>query len=259
MHAEELRGFLASDLCRAQAVLADLDGCLIAGDRVLPDVPALVACCGERLWIVSNNSTDTAASLSARLAAMGLTVPPARILLAGEQTLHRIAAERPGARLALYADRPILALAQGLGLRPDRQRPDLAVLARDTGFGFADLAELMAHLHHGLPLWLSNADASHPGPDGTPRPETGALFAGLGAAFPDLRPQSLAKPAPDLLRLALKRAGVAATQAVFLGDTVATDGAAALAAGVRFVLLARPDAGAAGHAEPQAGGGGMAC
>ena len=38
------------------------------------------------------------------------------------------------------------------------------------------------------------------------------------------------------------RAGVAASEAVFIGDTPETDGAAAAAAQVEFVLLKRPGA-----------------
>jgi pyridoxal phosphatase len=177
---------------------------------------------------------------------MGLAIAPSRILLAGEQTLRRIARERPGARIALYAAAPLQDLACALGLHPDRLTPDMAVLARDTGFGFCDLRELAAHLHHGLPLWLTNADASHPGPDGTPEPETGALFAAVTAAVPGIVVRQLGKPDPYLLDLALNAAGVRADQAIFLGDTPSTDGAAAAASGIPFVLIARPQPVSAG-------------
>jgi pyridoxal phosphatase len=231
---------LERGLCEARVVLADLDGCLVAGERALPGAAALVARAGARLWIVSNNSTDTAPTLARRLARLGLAVGPERLVLAGEATLRRIAAEAPGARVALFAAEPLQGLARDLGLVHDRARPDLALLARDTGFGFADLAELIALAHRGVPLWLANGDATHPGPAGVPQPETGALFAALAAAVPGLVPACLAKPAPDLIHAALARAGAAPAEAVFLGDTPATDGEAARRAGVRFVRIAAP-------------------
>ena len=62
----------------------------------------------------------------------------------------------------------------------------------------------------------------------------------LTAAVPGLAIPTVGKPRPDLLQLALARAGVAPADAVFIGDTPETDGAAARAAGVEFVLLRRP-------------------
>jgi HAD superfamily hydrolase (TIGR01450 family) len=232
--------FLRGGWTGRPAVLADLDGCLISGDRVLPQVPALFAACGPRLWIVSNNSTDTAAGLSQRLAAMGLDQPAARILLAGEETLRALASERPGARVALFATPALQALAQGLGLVPVTDRADVAVLARDTGFCFSDLARLAALVQRGTPLWLTNPDPGHPGPNGLAVPETGALFAALRAMVPQVQPTCIGKPAPDLIRKALARAAVLPGAAVYIGDTPQTDGAAAAAAGVEFVQIAPP-------------------
>jgi pyridoxal phosphatase len=235
-----MQDFLATGMAGRSAVLADLDGCLISGETVLADVPELFARFGSLLWIVSNNSSDTAFTLSARLARTGLEIAPQRIFLAGEQTLRRIAMDRPGARIALYAAAPLQDLACDLGLHLDRKAPQLAILARDPDFAFCDLCELVEHLHHGVPLWLSNKDTSHPGPDGTPVPETGALFAALKAAIPGIVYTQLGKPDPYLPELALRHAGAHADQTVFIGDTQATDGGAAIASGIPFVLIARP-------------------
>lgn len=231
---------VSTRLSGCPAILVDLDGCLISGTTVLAAVPDLFEQYGNLLWIVSNNSVDTAASLSNRLAQMGLSIAPEHIFLAGEQTLRRIAQDRPGARIALYAASPLQDLARELGLHLDRRTPEMAVLARDPGFTFCDLRELTAHLHQGLPIWLTNTDACHPGPDGTPEPETGALYAALSAVIPRIVVRQLGKPDPFLLDLALKAAGVCPDQAIFLGDTQATDGEAAGASGVPFVLIARP-------------------
>lgn len=235
-----LRQFLAGDGPERAAVLSDLDGCLISGTSVLPFVSELFARCGERLWIVSNNSTDTAETLSTRLASMGLMIAPARILLAGEETLRRIAQDRPGARVALYAAPVLRRLAARLGLIEDLTAPELAILARDPGFSFSDLTRLMHHAARGLPVVATNPDPSHPDAEGFPVPETGALMAALRAALPGLAMPAMGKPEPDLARIALTRAGVAASEAVFLGDTPETDGIAAQRAGIDFVLLRRP-------------------
>jgi HAD superfamily hydrolase (TIGR01450 family) len=223
-------------------VLCDLDGCLIAGDRALPGAARLVATCGDRLWIVSNNSTDTAETLAVRLSCLGLHIPTNRIILAGEETLRALASTRNGMRIALFAADPLLALADDLGLLRTDVDPDVTVLARDPGLTLLRLSRLAALVHRGVPLHLTNPDPSHPGDDGAPVPETGALLAALAAVVPAVSPACLGKPSPDLLRIALARAGAAPADAVFLGDTPQTDGSAARAAGVPFILVARPEA-----------------
>lgn len=240
-----LEAFLNSDGPMRPAVLADLDGCLISEGQPLPFVDALFARCGERLWIVSNNSTDTSQGLALRLCSLGLPVTAARCLLAGEETLRRLALEKPGARVALFASAPLQRLAVTLGLILDKDRPDVVVLARDTGLRFDNLTQLMAFVHRGLEVWLTNPDPFHPAPDGTPVPETGAIWAAVAAAAPEARFRCLGKPAPDMPVQALLRAGVSPADAIFIGDTPETDGASAQAAGVAFVLLHRP-----GHRQP---------
>lgn len=235
-----MRDVLSGPWPERAAVLSDLDGCLISGATVLPGVHDLFARAGERLWILSNNSSDTGATLSARLAGLGLEIPAARILLAGEDAVRTLAATMPGARAAIFAAPALRDLADALGLHLAEGQVDVALLARDPGFDMADLARLMRLAHRGVPVWLANPDPTHPAADGAPVPETGALFAALRAAFPALEAPCRAKPSATMLLTALERAGVAPDQAVFLGDTDATDGAAARAAGVPFILLARP-------------------
>ncbi|CUH65073.1 Ribonucleotide monophosphatase NagD [Thalassovita gelatinovora] len=235
-----LRQFIDGCWPDRAAILADLDGCLLSGETVLPDVPELFTRCADRLWIVSNNSADTAQTLSARLAKLGLALPAERILLAGELTLRALAADRPGTRVALYVNPPLQALARELGLRPDRDQPQSVVLGRDTALSFADMARIAELVHAGVPISLTNPDTSHPGADGTPQPETGAIWAAIKSMIPQARMSSVGKPAPDLPREALRRACVTPDEAVFIGDTEETDGVAATAAGVDFVRLVRP-------------------
>jgi len=241
-HAIGLDEFMRAPLARRMAVLADLDGCLISGQTILPHVADLLEQCAGRFWVVSNNSTETSTELSVRLEMMGLPIPAGRILLAGEETLRAIAVERPGARVALFCTPALRRFATSLGLREDRSTPDMAFLGRDTGFTFDDLTQLVVLAHRGVPVRLSNPDPVHPAADGTPVPETGALWAALACAVPGATHSCIGKPAPDMLRRALARAGVLPGAAVFIGDTLETDGAAAAAAGVEFVLLRRPGA-----------------
>lgn len=232
-------GLSAADVDGAALVFADLDGCLISEGRAYPDTAAFVAGCGARLWIVSNNATHTAAELSVELAQIGVPVPPDRILLAGEQTLLHLVRTAPGAGLALYATGSLRDRAASLGLRTDVAEPEHVLLCRDMSFAMPQIEEVARHLARGAALWVSNTDLSHPGLDGQPVPETGALLAALRAVMPDLTFRCLGKPHTHMAAQVLHVAGARAADAVFIGDNAETDGKFAAAADIPFIHLRR--------------------
>ncbi len=244
-----------------EAIFSDLDGCLVSGRHVYPNVREFVARHADRLWIVSNNSSDTAETLSHRMAAVGLAIGARRILLAGEQAVRRIAASRPGAAISLYAEPPIRNLARSLGLRTEARKPDIVLLARDAGFTVRDLGRLIDEVHDGAAFVVTNIDTVHPDDRGRPVPETGAIVAAVRACVPSIRFTSIGKPAPDLVELGLRLSGAPPAACVFIGDNAGTDGVAAAAAGVRFVHLRRmtangaPAAGALAMPDAAAAGG----
>ncbi|WP_417678967.1 HAD-IIA family hydrolase [Roseibium sp.] len=224
------------------AVLCDLDGCLVAGGQPLSGALEFADAVADRLWIVSNNSADTGETLSDRLALIGFDIPDDRICLAGEVAVNRIARDYPGAALQVFAEDPIRDLAETLGLRPVDTAPDVVLLARDPRFTIADLQRLLKALHQGADLIVANLDATHPDPDGLPVPETGALAAAVRLCKPDVVLRSVGKPEPTLIDLALGRSGATAETSVFVGDNPATDGEAAARAGLAFIHVARPPA-----------------
>lgn len=223
---------------RAGLVLCDLDGCLISEGRAFADAAAFVAACGARLWVVSNRSDTTAPELARQLDAMGLPVPGERILLAGEVALEQLA-KRGLRRLRLCAAPPLADRARALGLDSEAASPEAVLLCRDPSVTVETLGELLTLIAAGASLWVANEDLSHPGQDGRPVAETGALLAALRAIEPDLRWTSPGKPDPLMLDIARERAGVARAETVFVGDNAATDGAAARAAGLTFLHLQR--------------------
>lgn len=232
--------YLSLQLEGADAILCDLDGCLISGDHIFPDACDFIEQFRSRLWVVSNNSSDTAASLADRLRRHGVNLPANRIVLAGEETVRRLAAALPGARVAVHASPAIGALAHELGLHVTDDDVEAVVLGRDPAFVLRGLGLLISQLRTGASLHVTNLDLTHPSVNGTPVPETGALLAALCACLPILRFHSIGKPDRTLLDIALERAGAGSHSTVFIGDNLVTDGAAAALAGMRFIHLVRP-------------------
>ncbi len=234
----------------ARAVLCDLDGCLAESNVALPGAAAFARSLGERLYIVSNNSTHDPLGLSQELALHGLEVPPHRIVLAGLLAVETIARRRPGARI-LIAGSPVLrARARMLGLQLVSREADVVLLARDTGFDYARLESIVRELSAGAELFASNSDVSHPGRNGRLIPETGCLLAAVRACLPETACTVIGKPKPALYEEALRRAGCSASEAIMVGDNPATDISGALLLGMDALLVGRhPLAEAAGPEE----------
>lgn len=221
----------------ARLVMIDLDGCLAFGGVPHPAAAAFLASVADRYVVLSNNSSDTPASLAAVLATGGLAVDPSRILLAGTLMIDILARDQPRARVNLVACREMRAYARVRKLRLATRGVEVVALARDITLTYAKIAAAVAALHGGAELIVSNPDITHPGLGHVPVPETGALLAVLTACFPGAAPRIVGKPHTLLFESALARFGVAAGEAVMIGDNGLTDGAGAERSGIRPVLV----------------------
>ncbi|MGO1119763.1 HAD-IIA family hydrolase [Rhodovibrionaceae bacterium A322] len=230
-----------SRLNKAEVVLADLDGCLATANIPLPGARELAQQLGDKLYIVSNNSRDLSEGLSAQLRQQGMAVAAGNILLAGHLTVELIAQQTPGGRVQFFGSDELAELARNLGLNLTDDQPDVVMLSRDTSFTYDKLQCIARSLKSGARLIVSNPDLTHPGPDGVPVPETGALLAAVRSVAPGLPEENIqiiGKPEPAIYLAALQKAGgVAPQKAVMLGDNPLTDVAGATALGMPAILL----------------------
>lgn len=226
-------------IARARAVLCDLDGCLAESNLPLPGAAAFARHLGERLYIVSNNSTHDPLGLSQELALQGLEVPPHRIVLAGPLAVETIARRRPGCRVLIAGGAVLRARARSLGLTPAWRDVDAVLLARDTGFTYERLEAIVGALAAGADLYAVNPDVSHPGRHGRIVPETGALLAAVRACLPEVHCTVIGKPRPALYVEALRRAGCTADQAIMIGDSPSTGISGARLLGMDALLVGR--------------------
>lgn len=223
----------------ARAVLCDLDGCLAESNVALPGAAEFARSLGERLYLVSNNSTHDPLGLSQELALDGLEIPPHRIVLAGLVTVETIARRRPGARILIAGSSVLRARARMLGLIPAARDVDVVLLARDTAFDYTRLEALVRELGSGAEFFATNSDVSHPGRNGRPVPETGSLLAAVRACLPETTCTVIGKPKPALYEEALRRAGCSPGEAIMIGDNPSTDISGALLLGMDAILIGR--------------------
>lgn len=228
---------LRARLDAARLVLCDIDGCLIEDDRPCPGAIEFVARQGDRLRLVTNNSTATAVELSARLAAIGLDVAPDRCFLAGELTVAHVAEHHARARVLVVGSVAIRARAEALGLRLVDDRPDVVLLCNDPAFDADRLQRLVTAAHRGVPIVVANPDRWRPDRAGRPLIETGTLLAALRAAVPRAAVTIIGKPEPEIFRRALS--GLDPRDAVMIGDNRETDLLGAESLGLTAIHIGR--------------------
>lgn len=218
----------------ARGYLIDLDGTLVSGQTVLQDARWLLNAVAGRFVLVSNNAEHTPSQLSRMLQTIGLAVDADRIILAGTCAIDRIAAEQPGASLLLLASPALRSYARRKGLHLDAARPDVVLVARDRQFSYAKLAAAVSALADGARFVVAAPDLSHPGADGKPVPETGALAAAIIACAGERDYTVIGKPERALFEMGCRRLGIDFSDAVMIGDNPQTDGLGARRLGMRF-------------------------
>lgn len=217
-----------------QGFLIDLDGTLASGHHLLPGARNLIAAVGESFAIVSNDSEHTPEQLARRFREWKLPIPAERIVLAGVAALEAAAEKRPGSRLLLLGSPALRRLARNMGFDLVERGADTVIVARDRQFNYVKLAMAARAVRDGADILVACPDLSHPGADGYPVPEAGALAAALFAVTGPVPHRVIGKPQPELFRHACQRIGVAPEHCVVIGDNPRTDGAGASGLGVPF-------------------------
>ncbi len=220
---------------KVRAILLDLDGTLVRGGRAIDGAVDFVARHRSKIALVSNNSSDTAKTLSVKLRDLGFDLRPGRIFLAGIMALEHMAVAYPGRPVMILGSPVLLAHARTRGLILNHTTPDAVLVARDESFDYGKLAAAANAIAGGAKFYVSNADAYHPG-DGPWRvPEAGSLMLAVMAVAGRSPDKVFGKPDAHMLKQALRRLHVPDAHAVMIGDNPSTDGLAAQNAQIRFI------------------------
>lgn len=229
---------LAGAAPAAKGYLIDLDGTLISGARLLPGAIAFLAGLRAPFVILSNDAEHVPQQVAAMFRKHGLPMGRRDVILAGAVALERLAARSPGASVMLLGSPALAVLAQKLGLRLYSDLPEIVLIARDRSFTFDKLAAAARAVQRGARVVLACPDTSHPGPDGEPVPEVGALAAALFACVGPVPHEVIGKPEAALFEIGCERLGMKPAECLMVGDNPLTDGAGASRAGITFCQVA---------------------
>ncbi len=235
-----------------RGVLLDLDGVLYRGDTAVEgavDFLARLAAAGIALVAVTNHSGRTPQQVAQKLAGLGPALSTDAIITSACVTGRYVAAL--GVSSARVVGTPALefALAQA-GVPIDPGSREAVVVGYAPRAGFGELAAAATVLHEGAAFIATNADGSVPHGDGI-WPDAGPTVAFLAAAS-GRQATVVGKPNRWLFEEGLRRLDLAPTEAVMVGDTLATDIRGGHAVGCRTLWFTggRAPTTAPGGAEP---------
>ena len=239
-------------------LLVDLDGVVYRGVDPVPGVAAVLAdrvARGDDVVYVTNNSMHYRADYQTRLAAMGAPVSPNTVVSSARATAAYLRDHDPGIRRVLVLggsglerelrdmgyDVVTAAAAatrvsqEGIGGFAAAGQPDAVVVGLDPAMTYLRLYVASDCVRAGAHFIATNRDPVYPSERGL-RPGAGSVVAAVEAAS-GVVPVSIGKPAPYLLEAAARAVGREPSEAIMIGDGIATDLAAAQAVGARCVLM----------------------
>jgi len=235
-------------------VIFDLDGVIYRGHQPVPGAASLVAALRARGLLIrfaTNNSMATRAMYVPRLVEMGIPADLDEIVTSTSATIDHLQAHLPGVHTVLAVGAPgMLEELRAAGYAataaadavdadydggPLSISYDAVVAGLDPSFDFRRMAAATTAIRSGARFIATNADLRYPTPSGF-LPGAGSIVAALRAASGQ-EPLVIGKPEPGIFTAILERAGVAASDAVAIGDNPDADVIAAHRAGIDSILV----------------------
>lgn len=210
----------------------DLDGVVWLGEAPIAGATEAVArlrAVGEDVVFCTNNSSQTVATVEAKLAAQGIDA-------AGGVVTSAMAAAtlvEPGERVVVCGGAGVVEAIEQRGAVPAGEGPaDAVIVGLHLDFDYSRLRAAATAIRGGARFLATNDDATYPTPDG-PIPGGGAIVAAVATAS-GVAPVVAGKPHTPMAELIRARVGPTGTM---VGDRPETDGRFAAALGYRFALV----------------------
>ena len=221
--------------------LFDLDGVFYKGKETrlkiggTEAVQALRAA-GRRLFVLTNNSTDTSETVHQRLLDFEIPVRKEEVLTSGQMTSRYLRDRYGPVSYFLVGEGGLDSeMKKGGHKRVDGEEADFVVIGLDRAvtYDVLDHAARLARSGAGVVATHDSALFMYKnGPAMAAGPFVRAVEYASGK-----RATVIGKPSPLMFRMALKQAGCRKAEAVMVGDQLDTDIAGALRAGIDPILV----------------------
>jgi NagD protein len=221
-----------------ETYLMDMDGVLVRGAQLIPGAAEFVQRlrdAGKQFLILTNNSLYTARDLQARLARVGLDVPPEALYTSALATAQFLRSQHPNGTAYVIGEAGLTTALHDVGYVLTDHKPDYVVLGETLSYSFVRLTLAIRMIAAGARFIATNPDVIGPTEEGIV-PATGAVAA-LIAEATGVRPYFVGKPNPLMMRSALRQLGAHSETSVMIGDRMDTDIISGTEAGMRTILV----------------------
>jgi phosphoglycolate/pyridoxal phosphate phosphatase family enzyme len=220
--------------------LFDLDGTVYLGERLIRGAGEAVRAlreAGRRVAFLSNKPLETRADYARKLARLGIPTEPDEVINSSLVLARYLRGLDPGAPVFVIGEPPMLdeMRAHGFEVRDD-PHVRWVVIAFDRTFTYAKLNTALQAARQGARLIATNPDRTCP-VEGGEIPDCAGMTAAVEAVTGKTVEAIVGKPSPIILEVALAALGVAAAEAVIVGDRIETDIAMGKRLGVSTILV----------------------
>ena len=220
--------------------LLDLDGTVYLGDRLIPGADAAISAlraAGRRVCFLSNKPLETREDYARKLTHLGVPAAPDDVINSSVVLARYLRGVDPGAPVFVIGERPMLdeMRAHGFEVRED-ERVRWVAIAFDRTFSYAKLDTALQAVRGGARLIATNPDRTCP-VEGGEIPDCAGMIAAVEAVTGRTVEAVVGKPSPIILEVALAALGVAAADAVMVGDRIETDMAMGRRLGLHTILV----------------------
>lgn len=224
---------------RERALILDMDGLLYLGDTPMPGLARFIDALERHspgYVCLTNNSTLRPMDCSNKLAAMGVCVPPERIVTAADAAGSHLARTLPpGSPVYVIGEAAIRESVERAGMRITGESPVAVVVGVDRELTYDKLTVAIRALRSGARLVAANLDSLMLLSDGV-SPGSGAIVAMLTYCVP-VEPECVGKPNAAIFRRAFDVLGVTPGEAAMVGDSLVADIQGGRDSGAATVLL----------------------
>lgn len=224
-----------------QLFLFDLDGVFYKGKESRLKIGGTKAVeairsRGRKLFVLTNNSTDSAATVCSRLIGFDIPVKEDEVLTSGLLTAEYLKDRYGSVTYFLVGEEGLDAELKRHGhRRTEGEGADFVVVGLDRKVTYDKLDKAARIARGGAKIVATHVSRLYAYKTG-PAMATGPLVKAIEYAS-NKRATVIGKPSTLMFRIALRRAGCLSSRAVMVGDQVDTDIAGAAKAGVDAILV----------------------
>jgi NagD protein len=218
--------------------LMDMDGVIVREEHLVPGADLFLRRLretGHPHLVLTNNSIYTPRDLCARLARVGLDLPPEAIWTSALATAQFLGEQRPGGTAYVIGEAGLTTALHDVGYVLSDTDPDYVVLGETRTYSFLAITRAIRLIDSGARFIATNPDATGPSLEGA-LPATGSVAAMITKAT-GVEPYFVGKPNPLMMRSALRAIHAHSESTVMIGDRMDTDIVAGLEAGLETILV----------------------